>query len=278
MDKHIDITNIDDVQELGPSQRIFLDGQVNFRDLGGFRTTDGRTLKSGIVYRSGELSFLSNNDQSIMTDLGIKSVIDLRTNHELATRGPDRIPDGIEHRHLPIEFGDLDEIIWKIFGDGDMASMPDDLLVDINRHILFESTHVYSELLLTLAHQTNLPLVFHCTHGKDRVGMGAAILLSALGASRQAITQDYLASNFYRDAANHQQLAERRSAFAHKQDVDVETIDVTRLKSVYYLRASYLHDAFGALLERFGSFDEYLRRGLGLTSADLISLRNNLLE
>lgn len=278
MDEHINIDNIDTEQPLGPSRRVVLDGQVNFRDLGGFSTNDGRVLKKGLVYRSGELSFLSNNDLSVMAGLGIKSVIDFRTDQEVAARGPDRLVDQVRYKHLPIEFGDLDKIIWKIFADGDLASMPDDLLVEINRHILFKSTHVYSELLLTLANPSNLPLVFHCTHGKDRVGMSTAILLLALGVSTEAVTQDYLASNVYRDAANRQQLAERRSAFAHKKEVPPETIDVSPLKSVYYLQASYLHDAFDTLLEHYGSFDEYLKRGLNLSVADIDNLRNSLLE
>ncbi len=85
-----------------PRRVIALDEQPNFRDLGGYPTADGRTTRWGMIYRSGELSTLTDADLSRLEDLGIASVIDLRSEREAESRGQDRLPGGADHLHLPI--------------------------------------------------------------------------------------------------------------------------------------------------------------------------------
>ena len=84
-------------------RQVKLDGQANFRDLGGYSTTDGRSVKWGLIYRAGQLNELSDADLSKLKELDIRTVIDLRGTSEAESRGKDRLPDGVRNMSYPID-------------------------------------------------------------------------------------------------------------------------------------------------------------------------------
>lgn len=86
-----------------PERHVALDGQPNFRDVGGYETTDGRTVKWGEVYRSGELPRLSDEDVAKLEELDIRTVVSFLTEKEIEARGPDRLPEGVEEQPRPME-------------------------------------------------------------------------------------------------------------------------------------------------------------------------------
>jgi protein-tyrosine phosphatase len=256
---------------------IALQGQPNFRDLGGLVTADGRVIKPGVIYRSGELSNLSNDDVSKLERLGIKTVIDFRSDQELQSRGPDRLPSGAVHHHVAIDFGDLSEVIWRGFSEGDFSGIPKDMLTQLNKHNFMCSTEQYATLLKTIISHDGLPLVFHCTHGKDRAGIAAAILLLDLGIPKVDVIKNYLASNTYRAEANRQMLEDLRLKQAEKHGVLPTQIDTSPLEVIYYLKASYFEEAFKLLIEEYQNFNNYLTQGLGLHLDELDKLQYSLL-
>ena len=112
-----------------PSRLIPLEGQPNFRDLGGYKTDDGRTVKWGQVFRSGELSRLSDQDVSRFDQLGIRTVANFLTEADMAERGPDRLPEGVKKLPLPMESGSLGELTQVISAarrTGDFSKVPPD--------------------------------------------------------------------------------------------------------------------------------------------------------
>ena len=188
------------------TRHIALDGQTNFRDLGGYATTDGHTVKWGEVYRSGELHALSEADVQKLSDLGIQTVASFLIQNEIDARGADRVPEGVTEIHIPIDgalgLGDVVNELIDARKTGDFSKVPAEVNPDIHRATISSTHEQYAALLNALAAPDALPMVFHCSHGVHRTGTGAAILLSALGVPWETVRGDYLLSNSYRAEEN----------------------------------------------------------------------------
>jgi len=259
-------------------RRIPLVGQDNFRDLGGYETADGRRVKWRRLYRSGELNELTDEDLGMLEEIGIRTVVDLRGENEAERKGPVRIPAGATHTSIAIEPGDLGPIFAPAFASGDFSTVPADLLLEINRAYIRDwRTHLHS-LLAIAAEPARCPLVFHCTHGKDRTGIGAAILLSALGVPWKTVMEDYLLSNDLRRPQAEAGLQGMRERAAHKRGISPEEVDVTNIRGLFFVDPSYLAAAYEELIELFGTLDDFIRSGLGWSDDSLHNLRDHLLE
>ena len=163
-----------------------LDGAFNFRDLGGLPTHDGGTTRSGLMFRSDALHHLVPGDVDLLTELGMRTVIDLRSEMELdrTGRGPLGETD-MQWLHAPLSHGDpaAGNVLPQALQDGDLG-----------RHYvtsLAERTETLATVIAHLASRDNLPAVFHCTAGKDRTGMVAALVLSLVGVPDDVIVHDY---------------------------------------------------------------------------------------
>ena len=147
-----------------PERHIALDGQPNFRDVGGYETTDGRTVRWGEVYRSGELPRLSDDDVAKLEELEIHTVVSFLTEKEIEARGPDRLPNEVEEVALPMEagnLGDLTAVVTEARRTGDFSGVPADINPDIHRRLVVEAREYYAALLREIADPANRPLVFH---------------------------------------------------------------------------------------------------------------------
>ena len=163
-----------------------LDGAFNFRDLGGLPTRDGGTTRAGVMFRSDALHHLVPADVDRLTELGMRTVIDLRSEVELdrTGRGPLEETD-MQWLHAPLSHGDAaaGRVLPQALQDGDLG-----------RHYvtsLAERTETLGTVIEHLASSDNLPAVFHCTAGKDRTGMVAALVLSLVGVPDDVIVHDY---------------------------------------------------------------------------------------
>ncbi|MEK9213236.1 tyrosine-protein phosphatase [Sphingomonas sp. 2378] len=176
-------------------QRVLpLQGGRNFRDLGGYRTMDGRTVKWGLLYRSGQMHDLTPADYAYLQKLGIRTVCDFRDTRE-RTGEPTNWPAGQKPKVLSDDYA------------LDMSGMmlPGDPSTWTHEQVVAAMTATYPKLLDQFRGQYrrmfaellagNAPLAFHCTAGKDRTGVAAALLLSALGVPRATVIEDYLLSN-----------------------------------------------------------------------------------
>ena len=259
-------------------RHVPLSGQPNFRDLGGYATADGRRVKWGVVYRSGELSQLSKDDIAKLGRLGIKTVVDLRSPEEVKARGPGRLPSGAELVPMPISSSDMFAKLIPMFLQGDFSRVPADLLNKVNRHLVRDFSAQFGGLLRALSESANRPLVFHCTQGKDRAGFGAAMVLSALGVPWETVVEDYLLSNHFRKAENDKMLGMIRSFAASQAGPEGEQIAFQRVEGLLYVKEQSLQAAHAEIIAQHGSVEEYLVEGLGCSTEGLARLRNDLLD
>ncbi|MBD0424825.1 tyrosine-protein phosphatase [Streptomyces sp. TRM S81-3] len=253
------------VPERGGSLRladrlIELDGTVNFRDAGGYRTKDGQWVRMGAIYRTDSLEKLTDADLAKLKRLGISVDYDLRTTSERAA-APDRLPEGVRY------------VVANVVGDDSpLFSMPEtaeeaaQLMIDGEKSMVSgeSAKSAYSTVFAGLARDADGAL-YHCTAGKDRTGWASAALLTALGVPRETVMEDYLASNVYRAEANAAALAAMpaEQAAVYKPMLDV--------------RAEYLNAGFAEVAEEFGSFAAYEQKALGLDARELRALKADLL-
>ena len=265
-----------------PSDRhVVLDGQPNFRDLGGYKNADGRTVKWGQVYRSGELPRLSDADVARLEELGIRTVVNFLTPLETEERGPDRLPHGGREVSQPISGGaggGLAKVISEARQTGDFSKVPVELNAEIHRLLVRDAREQYATLFRQIADASNRPLAFHCSHGVHRTGTAAAILLATLGVPWETVREDYLLSNEYRKEEIEKRLGQLRQLAAENQGIAPEQVDTTNMEAFYILQGSYIDATHDQIIKDYGSLDQYLRKGLGLSKAEIERLRTELLE
>ncbi len=233
-----------------------LDGAFNFRDLGGLATNDGGTTRPGLLFRSDALHHLAPAAVDRLVDLGIRTVIDLRSAVELerSGRGPLESTD-IGWLHAPLTHGDAaaGNVVPPALAEGDMG-----------RHYV-ESLPARSEMLAQvithLADRDNLPAVFHCTAGKDRTGMVAALVLSLVGVPDEVIVHDYTLT----DDRMHLVIERIQASNALPQSTTPMAAGVWRAE------ASSMETFLAAQRTDYGSVEGWARAA-GITAATLASL------
>ncbi len=163
-------------------RHITLDEAVNFRDLGGYRTTDGRSLRWRTLFRADSLSSLSERDRGVLRRLGVATVIDLRTTSELANgRFPvEEIP--VTFHHFPL----IDKV-----PDPEQFKLTPGMLARQYLEMADNAGPQIGRVLTTLARPGAHPAIVHCTAGKDRTGVLVAVLLGLLGVPDDTIVEDY---------------------------------------------------------------------------------------
>jgi protein-tyrosine phosphatase len=169
-------------------RHLSLTGCYNFRDLGGYPTSDGGTIRWKRLYRADGLTRLTEEDCALLSALGLVTVIDLRTVSEVNDRG--RFPYEkveVEYHHLP-----LSESIPGTEETRDWDKP--EFVVDRYRELLSEGSGPLSRAIGLLATAGSLPAVFHCSAGKDRTGVLAAIVLGCFGVPDRMIIDDYALS------------------------------------------------------------------------------------
>jgi len=260
-------------------RHVLLDGQSNFRDIGGYKTTDGKTVKWRQVYRSGELPRLTNEDVEKVKKLGIKKVVNFLNENETKARGKDRLPNGTKEVSLPIESeGGLVDVVLEARKTADFSKVPVGLNPELHRVLVQEADQQYAAFLRELADPKNRPLVFHCSHGVHRTGTAAAILLSALGVPWETVREDYLLSNEYRKEEVAKRVEQLRELAAKNQGIPADRVDMANINAFYILQPDYIDASLEEAVKQYGSMDKYIRDGLGITKEEIKSLRDALLE
>jgi protein-tyrosine phosphatase len=261
-----------------PPRHVDLDGQSNFRDVGGYRTEDGGRVQWGQIYRSGTLATLSERDVDFIQRLGVRTVVDFRTEQEIEERGADRLPDRVNHIVVGISGDGLAEAAHEARSTGDFTKLPATINPEIHRLLVKEAKEQYAELLRTATDPANRPLVFHCSHGVHRTGTGTAILLSALGVPWKTVRKDYLLSNKFRKKEVNKRIRELRELTAKNTGVSVRKVDDANIKAFYRLKASYIDATRDEILKEYGSTEAFVIEGLGLSAEELAALRLSLLQ
>jgi len=262
-------------------RHIPLQGQANFRDLGGYVTESGQVVRWGQVYRSGRLPQLSDPDVSRLDSLGIRTVVNFLTPEEVEVEGHDRLPPVVREVSQPIASGaagDLTAVVVEARRTGDFSKIPVDINPEIHRILVEEARAEYAALFRELADPANRPLAFHCSHGIHRTGTAAALLLALLGVPWETIRADYLLSNDYRREEIEPRLEQLRKVASENQGIAPEQVDMTNAEAFYILQGSYIDATYDEVMQSYGTFDNYFREGLGLSDQEIEQLRKELLQ
>ncbi|NUW38418.1 tyrosine-protein phosphatase [Nonomuraea sp. SMC257] len=231
----------------------------NFRDLGGYRTRDGRSTRWGRLYRSDSLSKLRDTDWDRFVTLGVRTVIDLRYPWEIAAKG--RVPhlDGLAYHNLSIEHRPYDQA--ALAPDIDTARY----LADRYAEVAHDGAKELRRALEVIASDAGAPVVFHCASGKDRTGLLAALVLTLAGVDEEAVVADFALT----DLAAERLVADWRAAHP----------DRTLLWPGYGRAPADIMRFFLAdLVAAHGSVERYVAEHLGVDGEVVEALRERLLE
>jgi protein-tyrosine phosphatase len=253
----------------------------NARDLGGYVGAQGRLIRSGLLFRADSLHRLSEADLGVLAELKLSCLIDMRSPHEVVSVGADRLPTPPPAQLVSLPLHDPEEKIFVsvgvLLGRSTDATLPvaDSAAAEHLMHQLYRwfvssplARQTFAAAVRLIADQEALPLLFHCTAGKDRTGWLSAIVLSALGVDRDQVIADYLLTEPLNAASNGFLL----TVLAQRM------IDPLAAIPLLQARRDYVEAAFGEVDALFGGMDRYLRDGLGLDEATLAALRSHLLE
>ncbi|UYV36791.1 tyrosine-protein phosphatase [Rhodobacteraceae bacterium D3-12] len=245
-----------------PQRRIDLPGVQNIRDLGGYTTRDGMTTRWRRVLRGDGLHRLTSDGFATLTDEGLTSVIDLRSAGEL-TDEPNPFVDHarINFFHKPV-YDDLAPALMATKEAGE-----DDPLIQFYLTALIDRGEAMRDILATIASAPSGTILFHCTAGKDRTGLVAALLLEIAGVDRETILSDYaLTGDFISD------LVKELLARTRANGGDAET-------HARFLACAPLTMAttLDQVTHRHGSMSNYLK-DIGLAAGDISALRDRLLS
>ena len=249
------------------SRLVGLAGGHNFRDFGGYPTEDGRHVRWGMLYRSGVMSHLDANDVGTLRALGIETICDLRTAEERRHR-PTKWHE-TKTEMLADDATQPTATLQALLADpgatrADMAAA----MVALYAELPFKHISMYRLMMRRLA-EGRAPLLVNCSAGKDRTGVGVAIVLRALGVSPRLVEEDYLASNYLLDVP-------RLLSDSGYEEMRRQNPEATSAMMV--VGADYLASAFEAMDARCGSFHAYLTNKLEIDADDLRRIRALLLD
>ncbi len=249
------------------------DGAVNFRQLGGYRASDGRRVRWAKLFRSEHLGFLSEADLDRLDAMQLGCVCDLRSARERLAN-PDRLPRQKDIRVVHLE---IDQSALVSPPTAERLCRPEATAEDVAdgmresyRRMVSHCAAQFAAFMGLLLEATNLPLLVHCTGGKDRSGFAAAILLRALGVPRRTVFHDYLLTNkaiarsgegYSAELSHSLRLREEQGPFA----------------PLFVADRLYLKESFVEIDRLYGSFDRYLRRALEVSDQQRDRLRDALL-
>jgi protein-tyrosine phosphatase len=255
---------------------------TNARDLGGYPAAGGRWVRRGLLYRANALNRLTEADVEAVGRLGLACLVDFRHPHEIDLIGPDRLPSPPPPRHVALPLLDPEhdvfttvsaaltgragtESLVRLRDGGAVAAM-----LELYRWLVTApmARRSFAAALRLIASADALPLLFHCTAGKDRTGWLSALVLSTLGVDRAIITEDYLRTNGLNATGTAYVLA----ALSDRAQ------DPTLLLPLLEARLEYLDLAFAEVDRIHGGMAGYLRDGLDIDQATVVALRANLLD
>lgn len=248
------------------SRRDTMDQISNFRDIGGYTNMHGQMVRWGKIYRSGDLVNLSERDSIRLSRLGIRTILDLRTEEEMAES-----PVTYQEANLvsiPVSMGNVEDIMSRL-KDGRIRKGDGVLYMqDLYLQYVTDNTSGFSEAFRLLLDEENYPLLITSTFGKDKVGFLTALILSVLQVPEDLIYSDYsLSQEWYADNTR------RMRGFARTLTPDAQEALTVMLQT----NEAYLGLAFRKIRKEYGSVEKYLLKELNLTEKEITELKEVLL-
>jgi protein-tyrosine phosphatase len=260
-----------------------LDGTPNFRDEGGYRTTDGRAVRWGLLYRSSVLTYLTDADYRYLSQLGIRVICDFRTQHENEIAPEIWIPgSSVDKISLPIGStppsrpGEQPTVQVQI----NPADTPEQMrqhAIETYGNFVFTSSNQYAAVFQQLKND-HLPLLFHCTAGADRTGVFGALLLLTLGVPEETVLADYALTRIYIGDMMTNPVSQKILQAAGSQVADSIRKLTPEQRKAMVTDPEYLQSTLRRIDTKYGSFDNYRRQALHVSDADAEALRARLTE
>lgn len=250
----------------------------NFRELGGYQTMAGKTIKWHKIIRSAKLGNLTDQDIDFLNAYGLKYDVDFRSPEE-KSQAPDRIPEQTKYLFIPVFSTDetqnskqTDRLQRKMENDPTSGSQQmqrayQDIITNPHSQKAYRK---FFDVLLENDHPDST-LLFHCTAGKDRTGMGAVFFLSALGVNEDTIKADYLLTNKVTkpaldDLVKTLKLKNASSAF------------IQSMRDLQSVQISFYNTAMDQIQKVSGDMPNYLHEYLSLSDSDIRDLQHIYLE
>lgn len=276
----------EDNQVIYTSRVLPLAGANNFRDLGGYIGADGKRIKWGKLFRSDHLHRLQAHDKKVLDEVGIRTVIDYRSEDEYRTqpnqtwkklqRTVHLVPEA-QRAILAAKAGSTEEKVRQLVerevdknvqfdnsGKTMISQGKDFVRLDENKRI-------YRKVLDVVLEQKNVPIDQHCRGGKDRTGYGVAIILYLLGVDMDTILEDYMLTKTLRKQRNKRRMAQYANETNNQNVLDY-------LFSMLDTRPEYLEASFAEMINLSGSIDAYFKNELKVTPEEIATLREIYLE
>ncbi|MBO7743026.1 tyrosine-protein phosphatase [Paenibacillus sp. MWE-103] len=246
-------------------------GTRNFRDMGGYKTVDGRTVKRGLFYRSDELTAMTEQDLAALQALRIRTIFDYRDESE-ARHKPDPAVAGVMNirlsavpedqaasMNMPARMEQQERsphYIVDLVNSGFFKRFrAEDMLLGMYSRLAIQNPS-YQRLMALIRLPDRLGLLHHCTAGKDRTGVGSALILLALGVPEAAIMEDYLLTNETMKAYNAEQLSRLAE---HVNEAELRNVE-----QMLGVKESFMEAVFRSIRQTYGSVDVYLAEEFGL--------------
>lgn len=245
------------------NRSIEMDRIHNFRDLGGYFTSDEKQLRWGRVYRSGHLSNTNLYDQDRLKQLGIRTIIDFRTEED---RKAHPYFLNITKVNIPVIPGDIEVLKNEILKGNSSRSETIIKIQNAYKEMVENNADKFADMFDVLLDENNYPVLLSSFLGKDRVGVASALLLYALGVLDYTVEEDYLASNKYIDPKKTFNLS----------DTIPEPIQES-LTALFTANNAYLRYAFDYIKENYGTVDNYLEKKVRVSKGKTIILRKLML-
>lgn len=237
---------------------IRTDGVINFRDMGGYVTQDGRTVRWGALLRSADLHELSERDLQAAETLGIDWICDLRSAFEVTERPSPAIGKAV-NTNIPFMAEANPEEMQRVAG------------LDLNAgyKAMILNTEKCALILRELLAEGRDTALFHCAAGKDRTGVVCAVILLTLGVPRDVVIEDYELTNLAVGGLMQRFLKDKDKYIGIMPDLGNEVPEM--------MKAAFIQASLEVIDEAYGSFDRYLHEGLGFTAEEVAALRNKYL-
>ena len=250
--------------------KLFLEGTNNTRDLGGYITQDNRVVKSGILFRSDKLQNITQNDIQYLKKLGIKRIIDFRSENE-KKKQPNIIPEEMTYVELPIQADkkiqdEIDDVL-----NGKINKDIKDFLIEANKQFINEYKDKFRLFLLDII-RNQVPTLFHCTAGKDRTGFATLLIYTILGIDRETIIQDYLKTNYF--------IADTLDKVKNEvaKNMNIPENEKNKLLPLLQVDEDYLNSAINEANKKYGSIFNFISDGLNISLSERDQIKELMLS
>ncbi|MBT5387962.1 MAG: tyrosine-protein phosphatase [Porticoccaceae bacterium] len=254
------------------SRLVPLDGGINFRDIGGYVNSQGRRVKWRKIMRCGHLANLTQGDLDVLEEIGVSQIHDFRRVEEQAQNPSCAVrAEFIDDYQMSI--GDISRF-WEFLFEGELsAESSHQLVVNSYRNCIQAVIPAFTRFMRHIVDNADNASVFHCSAGKDRTGMAAALILSALDVPRDTIVADYMLTIEHYDSTRLIEIVE-----GHLRDAKVESWERSWLIPYCSVHQDNIVAFLEAIDAEYGDVRNYLTSALGLSDQDLIKIQESYLQ